>query len=92
MIKAIRLTKRVENELQKIPKHILKKFRAWVDSVETDGLEETRKLKGLHDEPLHGKRKGQRSVRLSRAYRAIYSIKKMEVIFALVEEVNKHEY
>lgn len=58
-----------------------------------EGIEEIRKISGYHDEPLKGKRKGQRSVRLNRAYRVIYleneSITLLEI---LVEEVNKHEY
>jgi hypothetical protein len=29
---------------------------------------------------------------LSRSYRAIYRIVKNQVVFVLVEEVNKHEY
>ncbi len=45
-----------------------------------------------HDEPLKGDRKGQRSIRLSRSYRAIYRVVKDHVVFILVEEVNKHEY
>jgi proteic killer suppression protein len=40
--------------------------------VEEQGIEEAREIPGYHDEPLRGEREGQRSVRLSRAYRAIY--------------------
>ncbi len=50
------------------------------------------KIKGYHDEPLKGKRKGQRSIRLSKSYRAIYTIKKNEIEFVSIEEVNKHDY
>lgn len=60
--------------------------------VGSRGLEEVRKVPGYHDEPLKGQRAGQRSIRLSRAYRAIYEIKSDGVEFVLVEEVNKHEY
>ncbi|MBW1759830.1 MAG: hypothetical protein JRI88_05880 [Deltaproteobacteria bacterium] len=42
-------------------------------------------------EPLKGKRFGQRSVRLSKAYRAIY-IEKQESIIIEVIEVSKHDY
>ena len=35
----------------------------------------TTSVPGYHDEPLKGHRAGQRSIRLSRAYRAIYEIK-----------------
>ena len=49
--------------------------------------------KGFHDEPLKGKRQGQRSVRLNRAYRAIYVEHETgEVELIEVLEVNKHEY
>ena len=48
---------------------------------------------GFHDEPLKGKRQGQRSVRLNRAYRAIY-VERGTGAVELIEvlEVNKHEY
>ncbi len=64
----------------------------WVAAVEHDGLEEVRKVPGYHDEPLRGDRSGQRSIRLSRAYRAIYEIKQDTAHFVSVEEVSKHEY
>ena len=38
------------------------------------------------------KRKGQRSIRLNRAYRAFYVVSKSAAEFVSVEEVNKHEY
>jgi proteic killer suppression protein len=46
-----------------------------------------------HDEPLKGDRQGQRSVRLNRAYRAIY-VEREDDEVALVDviEVNKHGY
>jgi proteic killer suppression protein len=53
-----------------------------------------RKVPGYHDEPLTGDRTGQRSIRLSRAYRAFYVIERdaVRVEFVHVTEVNKHEY
>jgi proteic killer suppression protein len=50
------------------------KLKAWINAVGKDGLEEVRKIPGFHDEPLKGKREGQRSIRLSRSYRAIYLV------------------
>jgi len=44
---------------------------AWIEAVEEDGLEATRRVPGFHDEPLKGPRRGQRSIRLSRQWRAI---------------------
>ena len=93
MIRTVVLSKLARRQLQKVPAHIVGKFMAWVDSVESNGLEEVRKTPGFHDEPLRGKRRGQRSIRLSRAYRAIYEVQKDGSIeFVSVEEVNKHDY
>lgn len=52
-----------------------------------------RRIPSFHDEPLKGQRKGQRSIRLSRAHRAIYVVRiKGDVQYLSVEEVSKHEY
>lgn len=92
MIKFVLLTERARKDLRVVPGQVLDKFTTWVQSVEAIGLEEVRKIPGFHDEALKGKRKGQRSIRLNRAYRAIYVVSKGAVEFVLVEEVNKHEY
>lgn len=86
------LTDRAKKELIKLPLQIRVKLLGWVDAVERAGLEEVRKIPGYHDEPLKGSRAGQRSIRLNRAYRAIYVIKNDGVEFVAVEEVNKHDY
>ena len=52
MIKDVQLSKNAEKDLRKVPHFILRKFMFWVDSVAEIGLEETRKSKGFHDEPL----------------------------------------
>lgn len=83
---------RAKKDIIKLPLHIKTLLFAWIDDVEQRGLEEVRKIRGYHDEPLHGKRIGQRSIRLSRSYRAIYTIKEKAVEFVLIEEVHKHEY
>lgn len=83
----------VEKQLDKVPEIIVRKFRLWVVLVEESGLREVRKTKGFHDEPLKGDRQGQRSIRLNRAYRAIYVERKSGVVELIeVLEVNKHEY
>ena len=58
----------MHEDLQKVPIYIAIKLKAWVDDVETRGIEEARKTKGYHDEPLKGKRKGERSNSLSTKY------------------------
>lgn len=93
MIRRVDLSWRVRKQLQKVPRHIVENLAAWVDDVETRGLEAARGTPGYHDEPLHGRRQGQRSVRLSRSYRAIYIVKAEGTIeFVSVEEVSKHAY
>lgn len=61
--------------------------------VELQGLPQTRKVPGYHDEPLKGDRLGQRSIRLSKSYRLIYiESQELGVVIVKVVEVNKHEY
>ena len=79
-----------KKELKKLPSYILEKLIRWAEQVELIGVDELRKSPGWHDEPLKGNRKGQRSIRLNRAYRAIYIEEKGKVIVVL--EANKHEY
>jgi toxin HigB-1 len=85
--------KAVEKDLGRLPDVIARKFRIWVALVEESGVRETRKRSGFRDEPLKGKRQGQRSVRLNRAYRVIY-VERASGEIELIEvlEVNKHEY
>jgi len=93
MVRTVVLTRQVQKQLQKLPRHVVVKLQAWVEAVETEGLEAVRKMPGFHDEPLKGKRQGQRSIRLSHAYRGIYTVKsKGEVGVVRVEEVTKHVY
>lgn len=93
MIKVVTLSKRALADLKKIPAYIRLNLQTWISAVEEAGLHETRKIPGYHDEPLKGSRAGQRSVRLNRAYRAIYIIAEDgSVEFVEVLEVTNHEY
>lgn len=85
--------KRVAKQLEELPEHIQEKFIAWARAVRWMGLRTIRMQPGFHDEPLSGDRKGQRSIRLNRAYRAIY-VERLGELVELVEviEVNKHDY
>ena len=92
------LGERAKKQLKKVPRHVAEKLAGWVSTVEETGVEDARKIPGYHDEPLLGERKGQRSIRLTISYRAIYEIKKDTgddeklVEFVSVNEVTKHEY
>ncbi len=80
-------------QLKKTPTYIKEKLYAWVEQVKILGLFKVRKIKSYHDEPLKGKRVGQYSIRLNKAYRAIYVIQKDNTVkFAIIKEVNKHDY
>ena len=93
MITDVQITKSALKDLQRTPKYLQEKFRAWLVAVNKAGLEETRKRPGWHDEPLLGDRKGQRSIRLNKQWRAIYIIKSYGTIeFVEVTEVMPHEY
>jgi proteic killer suppression protein len=86
------LSLQAKKDLREVPQHIRDKFEGWVRVVEKEGLRQVQKVSGYYDEPLKGKRKGQRSIRLNRAYRAIYVIRRKEIEFLWAEEVTKHEY
>lgn len=93
LIRTVRISQSAKRALGSVPGYILDKLETWVDAVERDGLQEVRKIPGYHDEPLKGKRQGQRSIRLSRAYRAIYVVQNdgpTELVS--IEEVSKHDY
>ena len=93
MIRQVEITRRVEKQARKLPVHISEKLGAWVYLVKEIGLEEARKVPGYHDEPLVGRRRGMRSIRLSRSYRAMYRLlHESDVVIVSIEEVNKHGY
>lgn len=93
MITTIKITKPALKELKRAPRYIQEKFRAWLVAVNNAGLLETRKRPGWHDEPLQGDRKGQRSIRLNRQWRAIYIIKESgKIEFVEIIEVMPHDY
>ena len=84
---------KVEKQFKKLPSFIVLKLLEWAKSVELKGLREVRKIPGYHDEPLKGDRQGQRSSRLSQAYRVIYvEDDDGEMVIVAVQEVNKHDY
>jgi len=88
------ISERTEQTLRRLPKRIVENLMEWILYVKEYGLHETRKITGFNDEKVKGKeRKGQRSIRLNKAYRAFYIIDETNFIrFVEVIEVNKHEY
>jgi proteic killer suppression protein len=93
MVRAVVLSKHAEKDLKKAPAQVRDKLAVWILSVSEIGLAEVRKNPGYHDEPLKWERKGQRSIRLSLPWRAIYVIAKDGTLeFVSVEEVTPHKY
>ena len=86
----VSLSKKAQKDIDSVPDQIQRRLIRWVLSVHTNGLAATRKTPGWHDEPLKGDRKGQRSIRLNKAYRAIYEERTGEILE--IVEVNKHKY
>ena len=82
-------TKAFEKGLERCPGHVRTKALGWIGMVSLYGLAEARKSKGYHDEPLLGKRKGQRSIRLSDSYCLVYTDGGG---FINLLELSKHDY
>jgi proteic killer suppression protein len=89
----ITINPKAKKQLAKVPAYIVTKLQAWVDAVSHDSIFEVRKISGYHDEPLQGNRTGQRSIRLNKSYRAIYTeLDSGEIFFIEIIEVHNHEY
>lgn len=89
----VEFTRASEKQLKKAPKHVVTKLSMWVDSVLQLGLEATRKVPGYHDEPLQGAKKGRRSIRLNRQWRAEYTVMMDdEGRIVVIMEVHAHDY
>jgi len=83
--------KTIARTVKRLPPWIAKEYETWKDLIYRHGPDILRQYRGYHDEPLKGKRKGQRSSRLSRQYRVIY-VADRKTITVYVLEVNPHEY
>ena len=93
MITHVEMKKSAQKEIEKAPVQVRRKFALWISSVRMICLEKTRKFPSYHDEPLHGQRKGQRSIRLNDQWRAFYIIKNDETVeFVEIQEITAHEY
>ena len=89
----LELSRALKNQLKRTPLHIIVKLNSWLNSVRNRGLRYTQTLKGFHDEPLKGSKSGRRSIRLSKKWRAEYSIhNNARVELIIVEEVHPHDY
>ena len=97
MRNVVQLSKNAEKSLKKAPKHVQDKASFWKKLVEMQGLRKIREIKGFHDEPLKGDRRGQRSIKLNVQWRAIYETRIDESGLETIElveviEVTPHKY
>jgi addiction module RelE/StbE family toxin len=82
---------RVDKQLERLPKDILKRYEKWKDIVQTSGPNGLRQIRGLNDEVLRGEWVGHRSSRLNQQYRVIYRVERDEIL-VLVVSVIAHDY
>ena len=83
--------RRVEKQLDSVPKEILKRYEKWQDIAVISGPPGLRMIKGFHDESLSGEWKGHRSSRLGIQYRVIYRVVASDQLFQVIS-VTAHDY
>ncbi|MBI2601717.1 MAG: hypothetical protein HYW48_01560 [Deltaproteobacteria bacterium] len=97
MRNVVHLSKKAEKGIRQAPPHVQQKTAFWRMLVETQGLRKAKLVKGFHDEPLKGTRKGQHSIRLNLQWRAIYETRigtegKETIELVDVVDVTPHKY
>ena len=88
----VKIEDKLLDKVARMPPQIGRKLLFWIEAVAHDGIEAVRKVPGYHYEGLRGKRAGQRSIRLNKAYRAIYIEVEGEPVVIEIIEVSKHKY
>jgi addiction module RelE/StbE family toxin len=82
---------RLERQLKRLPKDVLKRYEKWKDIVTISGPQGLWLIKGLHDEALFGKWKGHRSSRLNLQHRVFYRVEGEQVLVEVVS-ITAHDY
>lgn len=83
--------RRVDRQLTRTPRDILKRYEKWKDVAILTGLQGLRLIKGFHDEALAGEWRGWRSSRLGLQWRVIYRVVANDLAF-YVESITPHDY
>ncbi|MDA1185400.1 MAG: type II toxin-antitoxin system mRNA interferase toxin, RelE/StbE family [Acidobacteria bacterium] len=83
--------RRVDRQLGKAPREILKRYEKWKDIARLSGPPGLRLIAGFHDEALSGPWKGYRSSRLGDQWRVVYRVAAPELAF-YIESVTPHNY
>ncbi len=87
----IREHRDIQKKCSMLPISVVKKYELWKNIVFRHGPDKLKDFPGFHDEKMKGKRKGQRSSRLSLQYRVIYEVER-ETVRIFVIEINAHDY
>ena len=83
--------RRVEKQLDAVPREILKRFEKWKDIAMISGPPGLRLIKGFHDGALRGEWQGYRSCRLGLQYRMIYRVISEQSLYQVVQ-ITPHDY
>ena len=83
--------RRLEKEIDTVPREVLKRYEKWKDIAMISGPSGLKRIKGFHDEILRGEWQGYRSSRLGLQYRVIYRVIPDEALFQ-VFHIAPHDY
>ncbi len=83
--------RRVDRQLTKAPRDILKRYEKWKDVASLSGPPGVRLIKGFLDEALAGEWRGFRSSRLGLQWRVSYRVISNDLAF-YVESITPHDY
>ena len=83
--------RRVDRQLAKAPREVLKRYEKWKDVASLSGPLGLRLIRGFNDEALAGEWRGFRSSRLGLQWRVIYRVVTTDVAF-YVESITPHDY
>ncbi len=83
--------RRVDKQLDTVPREILQRYEKWKDIATISGPPGLRLIKGFHDEALSGEWAGYRSSRLGLKFRIIYRLVSRDQLFQVVS-ITAHDY
>ena len=83
--------RRVDKQLDSVPREILKRYEKWKDIAMLSGPAGLRLIRGFNDEALFGKLEGYRCSRLGLQWRVIYRTAPEKQLFQ-VASITPHDY
>ena len=83
--------RRLDRQLAKVPREVLKRYEKWKDIARLSGPPGVRLIRGFHDEALAGEWQGFRSSRLGDQWRVIYRLVQERLTY-YIESITPHDY